>query len=86
MKCRPCFITEVNDEKVDSMEDLFRVIRELKVDGTEFNAAVATGRLAKNVTVTPGCDVKLRLVNMKGEVSVFRFRTDDQYLKTWYKA
>ncbi|ORX66530.1 hypothetical protein DL89DRAFT_286252 [Linderina pennispora] len=74
-----------HDEKVDSIAELPKVIRQLKVDNTEFNAAVEGGYLARHETTTPGCDLKFRLVNIQRELSVFKFRTDDQYLQSQQK-
>ncbi|KAJ1931507.1 hypothetical protein FBU59_006687, partial [Linderina macrospora] len=80
---KPLFITEVNDEKVRTMDDLVQLIRKLKVDNSEFNTAVAAGNLGRRITTVPGRDVKLRLVNLKGKVSVHKFRTDGHYSLAW---
>ncbi|KAJ1937405.1 hypothetical protein FBU59_004757, partial [Linderina macrospora] len=77
------FITELNDEKVETIDDLVRILRKLKVDNSEFNAAVAAGNLGRQVTMVPGCDVKVKLINCDGEVFIRRFRTDDHYKPAW---
>ncbi|KAJ1933161.1 hypothetical protein EC988_009212, partial [Linderina pennispora] len=78
------FITELNNEAVETIDDLIRIIRTLTVSSSEFNKAVAADRLGRRVTTVPGCDVKLKLVDIRGRVFVRKFRTDDHYMPGWH--